>query len=79
LGKTGCELAPEIRPDGCLQLVPEKTYKHCLPNGALTKKDYAKMWRPYQTVIMQAAAAVGASKDERETDDTTPWWSSSKW
>lgn len=79
LGKTGCELAPEARPDGCLQLVPEPLHENCLPKGAPSKREYAVMWRPYQDVIMKAAAAVGASKYDRETDNVTPWWSSSRW
>ena len=79
LGKTGCELTPEARPDGCLQLVPTPSHKNCLPEGAPSKREYAVMWRTYQDTIMQAAKAVGASKHDRETDDVVPWWSSSRW
>jgi hypothetical protein len=68
LGENGCELAPEMRPDGCLHLVPNRDHAKCLPPGAPSKKEYARDWRLYQDVIFKAAAAVGASKEDREVD-----------
>jgi hypothetical protein len=79
LTAAGCSLKPEERPDGCLHLIPEPSHENCLPKGAPSKREYAVMWRPFQDVILAAATAVGASKDDRETDDVQPWWSSSSW
>jgi hypothetical protein len=74
LTDVGCELSPEGRPDGCLHLVPSKDRKCLPPEHKNDKETYAKAWRPYQDVILRAAAAVGASEDDREVDELTPWW-----
>jgi Fe-S-cluster containining protein len=74
LQKDGCSLTPTERPDGCLLLVPNKDYTNCLPEGiGNVKEKYAWAWRPYQDVIHAAAAAVGASKEDREVDDVSFW------
>ena len=74
LAKDGCTLKPEARPDGCLHLVPSISHRCELATGEHPKKKYVLEWRPYQDVIMAAAAAVNASKYDRETDQVGTWW-----
>lgn len=52
LKATGCELAPDVRPQNCRDLKPNRESPgNCtMPNG-LNKLDYVKMWCPHQRAL----------------------------
>jgi len=60
LTPSGCELKPEKRPSGCINLEPQIDGNGCINHGP-DKFVFAKAWKPYKNIIHIAAKSANAT------------------